>query len=162
MMKIPSLEQAQQLLTEAGARNPGPWIAHSRHVADAARRIAERVPGMDGEAAYIAGLLHDIGRREGVTGMRHVLDGYRYLSGLGYEDAARISITHSFANGDIREIFGEWDCDAEELAFIRSYLAGIEFKWRKTFEVRASFERRMGCSVYDLLPGVIENTFKRG
>lgn len=207
MLLIPTLQQARALLEDAGARNPGPWITHSRHVAEAARRIAERVPGMDGEAAYILGLLHDIGRREGVTGMRHVLDGYRYLSGLGYEDAARISMTHSFANGDIREIFGEWDCDAEELAFIERYLAGIEFddydrliqlcdalamadgfalmekrmldvairygaeigvsaysirKWRKTFGVRADFERRIGCSVYDLLPGVVENTFKRG
>ena len=34
-------------------------------------------------------------------------------------------------------------------------------KWRKTFEIRADFERRMGCSVYGLLPGVVENTFGR-
>lgn len=205
--KIPGRAQAEALLGEAGERNPGPWIEHSRRVAEAAQRIAERVPGMDGDAAYILGLLHDMGRREGVTGMRHVLDGYRYLSALGYEGAARINMTHSFANGDIREVFGEWDCSDEELAFIEGYLTRIEFddydrliqlcdslamadgfvlmekrmldvairygadvgvsaysirKWRKTFEVRADFERRMGCSVYDLLPGVVENTFKRG
>lgn len=207
MLRIPTLQQAVALLDEAGARNPGPWTEHSRHVADAARRIAERVPGMDGGAAYILGLLHDMGRRVGVTGMRHVLDGYRYLSGLGYEDAARINMTHSFPTGDIREVFGEWDCDANELAFIEDYLARTEFddydrliqmcdalamahgfvlmekrmldvairygadggvsaysirKWRKTFEIRADFERRIGCSIYDLLPGVVENTFKRG
>ena len=32
------------------------------------------------------GLLHDIGRREGVTGMRHTLDGYRYLLEQGFDD----------------------------------------------------------------------------
>ncbi len=207
MLQIPTLAQAEALLDEAGVRNPGPWTEHSRHVAEAALRIAERVPGMDGEAAFILGLLHDMGRREGVTGMRHVLDGYRYLASLGYEDAARINLTHSFANGDIREVFGEWDCAPEEVAFIESYLARRGFddydrliqlcdalamadgfvlmekrmldvavrygaevgvsaysvrKWRRTFEIRADFERRMECSVYDLLPGVVENTFRRG
>lgn len=205
-MQIPSAKDAEALLVEAGGRNPGPWTAHSRHVAEGARLIAEQVPGMDVRAAYVVGLLHDIGRREGVTGMRHVIDGYRYLQGLGYEDAARISMTHSFANGDYREIFGEWDVDADELAFIQSYLAQAEFddydrliqlcdalamadgfvlmekrmmdvairygiddgvsaysvrKWRKKFEIREDFERRMGCSIYSLLPGVVENTFGR-
>ena len=27
-----------------------------------------------------------------------------------------------------------------------------------TFDIKADFERRMGCSVYSLLPGVVENT----
>jgi hypothetical protein len=35
-------------------------------------------------------------------------------------------------------------------------------KWQLTFDIRADFEQRMGCSVYDLLPDVVENTFKRG
>ena len=34
-------------------------------------------------------------------------------------------------------------------------------KWRKKFEIREDFERRMGCTVYSLLPGVVENTFGR-
>ena len=73
------------------------------------------------------GLLHDIGRRAGVTGMRHVLDGYRFLTAVGCEDAARISMTHSFPNRDVREIFGEWDCTPEELAFIEDYLAQVAY-----------------------------------
>jgi hypothetical protein len=204
MLQIPTLAQAEALLDEAGARNPGPWTEHSRRVAEAAQLIAGRVPGMDGDAAYILGLLHDIGRREGVTGMRHALDGYRYLLALGYDDAARISMTHSFATDDIYEIFGEWDCSPDELAFVQNYLANARFddydrlirlcdslamadgfvlmekrmldvairygsevgvsaasirKWRLTMDIRADFERRIGCSVYSLLPGVVENTF---
>ena len=201
-MRLPTPREAEQLMAEAAARNPGPWIAHSFHVADAARRIAALVPGMKSEEAFILGLLHDIGRREGVTGMRHVLDGYAFLNGLGYLEAARICMTHSFQNRDHREIFGEWDCDASELAFIQGYLDRIELdeydrliqlcdslamergfvlmekrmmdvalrygvnefsvrKWRRTFEIRSDFEERMGCSVYSLLPRVIDNTFER-
>lgn len=34
-------------------------------------------------------------------------------------------------------------------------------RWKKIFEIKACFENRMGCSVYDLLPGVVENTFRQ-
>lgn len=33
-------------------------------------------------------------------------------------------------------------------------------RWRKVLEIRAHFEKRMGCSVYEVLPGVVENTFR--
>lgn len=199
-MRIPHRNQAEQWLQEAGLLNPGPWIAHSRHVAEAARNIAIRLPALDAEAAYVLGLLHDIGRRAGVTGMRHVVDGYAFLAAAGCEDAARISLTHSFPNRDVREIFGEWDCTPEELAFIDGYLARVEYddydrliqlcdalanasgfclmekrmldvglrygihehalrKWQTKFRIKADFEQRMGCSVYSLLPGIVENTF---
>lgn len=200
-MRIPDRATAEILLHEAGANNPGPWVAHVRHVAGAAQAIAARLPGLDPEAAYILGLLHDMGRRAGVTGMRHVVDGYRYLAVRGYEDAARINMTHSFAVKDPAAIFGQWDCTADELRFLETYLAGVEYddydrliqlcdslamaegfvlmekrmldvalryggvndqilaKWRATFDIKHDFERRMGCSVYSLLPGVVENTF---
>ena len=32
-------------------------------------------------------------------------------------------------------------------------------KWRETFRIKTSFEAVIGCSVYALLPGVVENTF---
>jgi hypothetical protein len=199
-VRIPHHHQAELWLHEAGVLNPGLWVAHSRHVAEAARSIAAHLPSLDPESAYVLGLLHDIGRRAGVTGMRHVLDGYTFLAAAGCEDAARISLTHSFQNRDVREIFGEWDCLPEELAFIENYLARVEYddydrliqlcdslanasgfclmekrmldvgfryginefslrKWQTTFVIKADFERRMGCSVYSLLPGVVENTF---
>jgi len=75
----------------------------------------------------VVGLLHDIGRREGVTGMRHVLDGYNFLADRGFEDAARICLTHSFAVKRLEAIFGAWDCTPDELRFIENTLAGIEF-----------------------------------
>lgn len=86
-------------------------MAHSINVGGAARHIAARVPGLDPDRVYILGLLHDIGRREGVTGMRHIIDGWRFLNELGYPDAARIALTHSFPLQDPRNVFGAWDCD---------------------------------------------------
>ncbi len=33
-------------------------------------------------------------------------------------------------------------------------------RWKKILEIKAEFEEKIGCSVYDLLPGVVENSFK--
>ena len=32
-------------------------------------------------------------------------------------------------------------------------------RWKKILEIKEGFEKRIGCSVYDLLPGVVENSF---
>lgn len=32
-------------------------------------------------------------------------------------------------------------------------------RWKKILEIKDLFEKKMGCSVYELLPGVIENSF---
>jgi hypothetical protein len=125
-MKIPTLEEAEQLLTEAEQRNPGPWVAHSRNVALAAKCIAEH-SNLDVEAAYIMGLLHDIGRREGVMGMRHILDGYTFLKSLGYDNTARICLTHSFPLKDIRVFMGQWDVSEDEWTFIQEFQNGLEY-----------------------------------
>ncbi len=126
-MKIPDLAEAEQLLHNAEARNPGPWIAHSQHVALAARSLAEAHPDLDAEIAYTLGLLHDIGRQEGVTGMRHALDGYTFLHAHGFEDAARICMTHSHPLQNIHAIFGSWDCTPAELAFAETYLMSLTY-----------------------------------
>ena len=33
-------------------------------------------------------------------------------------------------------------------------------RWKRTLEIKAYFENKIGCSIYDLLPGVVENTFQ--
>lgn len=32
-------------------------------------------------------------------------------------------------------------------------------RWKKIFEIKEAFEEQMGCSIYTLLPGVVENSF---
>ncbi len=124
---IPVRQEAERLLELGAQRNPGGWAAHSRYVALGAETIARRHPALDAEAAYIVGLLHDIGRQEGVTNMRHVLDGYRYLLDLGYPDAARFCLTHSFPVKDVHAHAGVWDCTDAEVAFVAEFLAQTEY-----------------------------------
>ena len=126
-MNIPDLAEAERLLDEAEAKNPGGWADHARNVALAARNIAEVHPDLDPETAYILGLLHDIGRQEGSTGMKHILDGYTFLEDLGYSGAARIALTHSYPLQDIKAGSGVWDGTDEELAFVETYLNGLEY-----------------------------------
>lgn len=124
---IPGRQIAEALLAESAVLNPGPWEAHSRNVALGAQLIASRHPQLDPERAYVVGLLHDIGRRFGVTGMRHVLDGYRFLMGLGYAGAARVCLTHSYPVHDDPHGASPWDGDEQEWQFVAGYLAGIQY-----------------------------------
>jgi hypothetical protein len=126
-MNLPTLKEARVFLSEAQGRNPGAWIDHSAVVARAAEAIATYHPDLDPYDSYIMGLLHDIGRQEGVTDMRHILDGYRFLRDRGFDDAARICLTHSFPIKDVRAASGKWDCSEEEFQLVKDHLAGIEY-----------------------------------
>ena len=33
-------------------------------------------------------------------------------------------------------------------------------RWKRVLEIKTHFEKILGCSIYDLLPGVIENSFR--
>jgi HD superfamily phosphohydrolase YqeK len=57
--------------------NPGGWVAHCSLVSQEAEIIASYLPDLDPQAAGILGLLHDIGRRAGVTDIRQICPGYR-------------------------------------------------------------------------------------
>lgn len=124
---LPDREQALILLDEAYERNPGPWRDHSIVVAKCAYVISMQCDNMDEEKAYIIGLLHDIGRREGVTSLAHVIDGYHYLMGLGYDEAARICMTHSFAIKDIDTCIINKDVSDIELKEICGLIDGYEY-----------------------------------
>lgn len=199
--EVPTLEKANEMLSEAEKLNPGPWVKHSLYVAEGAKIIASNCCGMDAELAYIAGMLHDIGRRFGVTSMRHSIDGYNYLINEGYEYAGRICLTHSHPLKNIKEAFGKWDCSEDEYNFVENFLNKAQYddydkliqlcdalalpsgftlmekrmidvalrhglndyilpKWEATFEIKQYFENKIGKSIYDLLPGVIKNTFE--
>lgn len=120
-------EQAQRELRLAVQLNPGSWEQHSISVANNARLIAAHVPHMDCEKACVMGLMHDIGRRAGVTGIRHIFDGYDYMMSIGESEIARICLTHSFPIKDVRTFFGKYDCTQEQLDFLRNFLNRNEF-----------------------------------
>ena len=94
---LPTAEEAMRELEIAGQLNPGPWVKHSINAGIAARNIATKVPGMDPDKAYIVGLLHDIGRRVGIVDIpTHIYEGYKYCMEKGWDEAARICMTHSY------------------------------------------------------------------
>lgn len=72
---IITVEEAEMLLREAAIMNPGPWVQHSRITAKTARAIARKCTDMDADIAYVSGLLHDIGRREGHSHLAHTFPG---------------------------------------------------------------------------------------
>jgi hypothetical protein len=127
MDAIPGRPVAEALLAESAGLNPGPWETHSRYVALGAQLIAARITGLDPEKAYVIGLLHDVGRRFGVTGMRHVLDGYRFLNELGYPGAARICLTHSYPNKAEPYGASPWDGSKQEWRYVADYLRRIDY-----------------------------------
>lgn len=124
---IPDRETAFRLLDEAHERNPGPWREHSMVVAKCAYAISKECDDMDEEKAFILGLLHDIGRREGRTNLAHVIDGYEYLMKLGNDEAARISITHSFAVKDINTCIVPIDISEDRVQKIIDLMNGYEY-----------------------------------
>jgi putative nucleotidyltransferase with HDIG domain len=125
-MKFPSKEEAENILLWGHNKNPGPWLNHSKSVARTAEKIALKC-NLDENKAYILGLLHDIGRHIGITGLKHVLDGYNLMNEKGYVDNAKICLTHSFPNKDINSIFGEIDCTEEEFNEINSAIINYEY-----------------------------------
>ena len=196
----PELKTAEEELAIAGRMNPGPWIMHSTYTAQACRLIAERCPSMNPEKAYILGLLHDIGRRVGICQERHMVAGYQFCMEKGWDDQARICISHSFMIQDIGTALGNWDVSGEEYRLVENFLETVEYddydrlvqlcdslavatgfcllekrfvdvslrygvndrvvdRWKAVFALKDYFESMIGCPVYDILPGVRENTF---
>ena len=193
-----SSAHVQTYLRQAVQSNPGPWEQHSFSVADNAKRIAQKA-GLNPENAYVMGLLHDIGRSAGVSGIRHIFDGYDYMTALGQPEVARICLTHSFPLPDIRAFNGRMDCTGEQLAFLQDFLSRNPYddydrliqlcdaislpggacivekrlvdvalrhgvtelsieKWKAFLQLKKQFDHKCGCSIYSLLPGVLENS----
>ena len=98
---IPTREEAMEFIRDGLACNPGPWGRHCITAAHCAEKIAHACGDMDFEKAYILGLLHDIGRKFGVRHLGHVSDGYIYMKQSGYDEVAKICLTHSFNNHTI-------------------------------------------------------------
>ncbi|MCX7016849.1 MAG: HD domain-containing protein [Candidatus Sumerlaeota bacterium] len=200
-LKIPTLSEARALLEAAARREGGRWVGHSRRTGEAARLLAQAHPSLDPEAAETLGLLHDIGRGEAPGSFRHTLEGYRLLKGRGWDDAARVCLTHSFPAKDFSQLDAAEDLTEEDRRFVRKFIEPCEdtdydrliqlcdalaqaagfcllekrfvdialryapspasfAKWRAVLELRDAFSRAIGRSVYDLLPGIVENTFR--
>ncbi len=133
---------AEALLESGVAKNPGPWREHSYAVARAAEKIARAVNEnakantaahgntrqlLNPDFAYTCGLLHDIGRQVGHTYIAHVYDGYHFLKNLGYNQLAKICLTHSFNLNIIEDYIGKIDITDEQYEELKSLLATTQY-----------------------------------
>ena len=118
---------------------------------------------------YERSMLHDIGRRYGVTSMRHSLDGYKFAVKKDYDLLARICITHSFPYKNIDAVFGKWDCTTEEYNFVKEYLDNIELSaYDKLIQLCDALALPTGCCLIEkrmidvaMRHGVNEYTIKK-
>jgi hypothetical protein len=121
----PYREIAEMELEIAAQLNPGPWVEHSLNVGRAAQFIAGRCSKLSPDKAYALGLLHDIGRRYGISGRRHIIDGYKFMMEKGWDEVGRICLTHSYPVPDFDKEIGKNDMSDEESEFVRKYLKDI-------------------------------------
>ena len=121
-MAYPSRSEAEKELELGNSLNPGVWTEHSRFVAKACEFIA-KAAGMDANKAYIFGLLHDIGR----CGQKHIYAGYVYCMKKGWDEVAKISMTHSFLFNDAEIGVPEYDGINQEWLFVKDYIQKTSF-----------------------------------
>ena len=162
MMKL-DRKRAELELERAGRLNPGKWTDHSRYTAQACENIAARCNGMSPDAAYCYGLMHDIGRYAGVTSERHLIDGYRFcmehfVKNAVYDDYDRlVQLCDSLA---LPSGFCLLEKRFVDVALRYGTPPVMAERWRRILEIRDMFEKKINGSIYDLLPGVEENTFR--
>jgi len=127
---FPSKAEAEAILEKGYKEIPGPWANHCRLVAYAAQTIANKC-GMDGDRAYVSGLLHDIGYsefRDFKGHSCHIILGHNIMLNLGYGAIARICLSHSFPI-KIIEAYGGKDKNfsSAEKEMVSSFLSKANF-----------------------------------
>ena len=162
MMKL-DRKRAELELERAGKLNPGKWTDHSRYTAQACENIAASCDGMSPYTAYCYGLLHDIGRYARVTSEKHLIDGYRFclehfVKNAVYDDYDRlVQLCDSLA---LPSGFCLLEKRFVDVALRYGTPPVMAERWRRILEIRDMFEKKINGSIYDLLPGVEENTFR--
>lgn len=103
------------------------FCKHCRAVASIAEKIAGFCPHLDPEKAYVLGLLHDCGRciDEFAEHRFHANIGYEWMSAEGYDDVARVCITHSFYDKDFD--INTFTQPHEDLLKCKAYLKNVTY-----------------------------------
>lgn len=141
--------EAYKILEEARKLNPGEWVDHSINAGKVARKIAIAL-GEDADKAESYGYLHDIGRRTGRCGLKHIIEGYKYLTELGYTDVAKICLTHSFYTNTIEGCIGKWDMLDDEKEFIKKYIETVELNiYDKIIQLSDSIATSTGVTMVE-------------
>ena len=148
-----------QVFFEKNVRDEGLY-QHSVRVATIAYEIGECL-GIDKDALYCYGLLHDIGKIRGSSGLRHAYDGYIILNQLDYCDRSDICLTHSFPAKIIESYAGKNDCSGNEYNFIKTYIENKNYDiYDKVIQVCDAIAGRLECKILEI--SMIDVAFKYG
>lgn len=123
---IATREEAEIELQLANELNPGPWINHCKNVARAAETIAKACK-LDQDKAYVLGLLHDIGRRNGPSGVKHNIDGYRYMLWKNWDEVANVCLTHSYPTKNIYQDISMMDISLDDQKEIEQFISNHDY-----------------------------------
>ncbi len=103
------------------------YIFHTSGVAESAEKIALSC-GIEGNKAYVLGLLHDYGKIQNEKKSRtaHFIFGYQEMKRKGFDDVARICITHSFPDHSFA--FNEYSSySIKDLQEAKSIISKLEY-----------------------------------
>lgn len=137
-MSYPKVSEAFSLLDvlidgyskqySADSTAPSLLRQHSLLVATCAEILASKIHGMDSKKAYALGLLHDYGKviNETQNKLFHGLTGYKIMSELGYDEIAKICLTHTFIDKEFK--YEDYQAyDKKELAECKKKLKELEY-----------------------------------
>lgn len=138
-MTMPSIKQALDLydngLAKMKEEQPKFYFyqgrsfkSHCSLVACCAEIISSRIADIDGQKAYMMGLLHDYGKMvEDADNINrfHGLTGYEAMNELGYDELAKTCLTHTFVNKDFK--VAEFNYPQKDLQRVKKLLSKMEY-----------------------------------
>ncbi len=140
---LPIREEALKLIRDGLLFNPGPWGKHCLTAAHCAEKIASACGDMDVEKAYILGLLHDIGRKFGVTDEELTIIKTELAKTIYDEYDRLIQLCDCLAGAE-----GVLDIENRMNDVKKRYGFYPQDKWNSNMNLKQYFEGKMNKDIY--------------
>ena len=140
---LPIREEALKLIRDGLLFNPGPWGKHCLTAAHCAEKIASVCGDMDVEKAYILGLLHDIGRKFGVTDEELTIIKTELAKTIYDEYDRLIQLCDCLAGAE-----GVLDIENRMNDVKKRYGFYPQDKWNSNMNLKQYFEGKMNKDIY--------------
>ena len=140
---LPTREEALKLIRDGLLFNPGPWGEHCLTAAHCAEKIASACGDMDVEKAYILGLLHDIGRKFGVTDEELTIIKTELAKTIYDEYDRLIQLCDCLAGAE-----GVLDIENRMNDVKKRYGFYPQDKWNSNMNLKQYFEGKMNKDIY--------------
>lgn len=103
-----------------------------------------------GSLSSFVGSLHDIGRRVGIVGVKHIIASYDYAMGKGWAEVARVSLKHSYPIQDVSKEIGKFDVTTDEYNKMNNILSSMIYDdYDKLIILCDSLAMAEGCVILE-------------